>query len=347
MKPQGILSTVTLLALNLASCTAGLWGSSSSSNGAAAANEATPEAPPFKHDYKMSFKKPFYYNGTVPFWKTGGAVIQADDFIRLAPSVPNTKGWIWSDNTNPYESWEVEVAFKVTGNQMHGGRGLAFWYTKDKMIDGPIFGARDQWDGLSIWLDSANPKTHTPTTMVLLNDGTRAFATNTDPTKYMLGSCSMNYRNTVIPSYLKVAYKDGTLTVALDTNGQGSDYRVCVQRSGIKLPSGYYFGLSVIPKSDIYDHDVISWETKQLNPPAKAQKYKRPLEDEKIRQGEEFRELSDAQKKGAIYDTQRRALENLQMVQLQIEALGAPPLQDILEGKVEKRTGGSGVQTTM
>lgn len=71
--------------------------------------------------------------------------------------MPNTKGFIWSEIPNPYEAWEVEVAFKVTGNNMHGGRGLAFWYTKDREETGPVFGAKDQWDGLSVWLDSANP----------------------------------------------------------------------------------------------------------------------------------------------------------------------------------------------
>lgn len=84
-------------------------------------------------------------------------IFKADDFIRLSPSVPNTKGFIWSEIPNPYEAWEVEVAFKVTGNNMHGGRGLAFWYTKDREETGPVFGSKDQWDGLGVWLDSANP----------------------------------------------------------------------------------------------------------------------------------------------------------------------------------------------
>lgn len=84
-------------------------------------------------------------------------IFKSDDFIRLSPSVPNTKGFIWSEIPNPYEAWEVEIAFKVTGNNMHGGRGLAFWYTKDREESGPVFGSKDQWDGLSVWLDSANP----------------------------------------------------------------------------------------------------------------------------------------------------------------------------------------------
>lgn len=81
--------------------------------------------------------------------------------------------------------------------------------------------------------------------MVLLNDGTLAFAAGTDPTKHTLGTCSISYRNSENPAYLKVTYKDNTLTVAMDNGSGGKDYRTCVQKSGIKLPTGYYFGVSV------------------------------------------------------------------------------------------------------
>lgn len=85
-------------------------------------------------------------------------MITATDFIRLASSVPGSRGWLWSDQPNPHDEWMAHVAFRVTGSHMHGGRGLAFWYTKDPKPDGPIFGGGDQWDGLAIWLDSANPQ---------------------------------------------------------------------------------------------------------------------------------------------------------------------------------------------
>jgi hypothetical protein len=51
--------------------------------------------------------------------------------------------------------------------------------------------------------------------MVILNDGSLAFAAGTDPTKHMLGSCSMSYRNSQNPAYLKVSYKENTLTVSI------------------------------------------------------------------------------------------------------------------------------------
>lgn len=115
---------------------------------------------------------------------------------------------------------------------MHGGRGLAFWYTKDSKQSGPIFGSKDKWDGLSIWLDSANPvvremhlkdqkkkadtyQNHKASTMAILNDGTLSFASGVDPRKHALGTCSITYRNSPTPAYLKVTLKDNTLTVCV------------------------------------------------------------------------------------------------------------------------------------
>ena len=82
--------------------------------------------------------------------------------------------------------------------------------------------------------------------MALLNDGTLAFATRMDPEGYIIGSCQINYRNTGnVPAHLRVTYTAKTLTVMLDPMGDGKDYRTCIQKTGINLPSGYYFGFSV------------------------------------------------------------------------------------------------------
>ncbi|KAI8973534.1 legume-like lectin family-domain-containing protein [Mycotypha africana] len=360
MKIRGILFVSSLL---LQSTMAGLWGSSSN-NGKKkkvmdpiTAEKNLPSAPTSKYDYKLSFKKNYYYNGSIPFWTAGGDIFQSEDFIRLSPSVPNTKGWIWSEIPNPYEEWEVDVAFRVTGNHMQGGRGLALWYTQDKEQPGPIYGSKDKWDGLSVWLDSNNPVTHKPSTVVILNDGTLEFASKNalDPRKYMLGACSISFRNTENPVYLKVSLRETTLTVSMDNGSGAKDYRICVQKSGIKLPTGYYFGVSALSINPADDHDIISFETRQLNPPKKLEHPKRPLEDEKKKRGEEFTGIDEEQRKkieeaefqmrklretaensAAIYDTQQRAIEHIQLVQLQIEALGAPSPDDAITGNYQK-----------
>ncbi|KAG0748297.1 hypothetical protein G6F62_001109 [Rhizopus arrhizus] len=371
MKTYSILVVTSLL---LKTCSAGIWSSDTNQVDPVEAEKDLPESPTSKYDYKLSFKKPYYYNDSVPFWSTGGDVLKGEEFIRLSPSIPNTSGWIWSEIKNPYEEWETEVSFRVTGTHLHGGRGLAFWYTKDREQSGPIFGSTDKWDGLSIWLDSANPVNHKASTMALLNDGTLSFTSGLDPRKYALGTCSITYRNSPNPTFLKVVMKDHLLSVYLDNNGGGKDYRMCLQKSGIKLPVGYYFGVSANSHTPADDHDILSFETRQLNPPQKLAHPKRPLEEEKKKKGEEFSGIDEEQQEkikeaeyqmrrlrdrggnmdeetavtmSAIYDTQSRTLENLQLLQLQVEALGAPSPEKIITGDydVVKLASGDNAET--
>lgn len=50
--------------------------------------------------------------------------------------------------------------------------------------------------------------------MALLNDGTLSFASGTDPRKRALGACSITYRNSPNPTFIKVVIKDHTLSVS-------------------------------------------------------------------------------------------------------------------------------------
>lgn len=79
------------------------------------------------------------------------------DFIRLAPSVPGLRGAVWRTTPNGYKDWEVEFSFKAHGQSYLGGKGLAFWYTKERAVEGPIFGNKDQWDGLGVFMDTSDP----------------------------------------------------------------------------------------------------------------------------------------------------------------------------------------------
>ncbi|KAI9284404.1 legume-like lectin family-domain-containing protein [Umbelopsis sp. AD052] len=294
-----------------------------------------PQAAPFKLDYKLSFKKPYYYNSTVPFWQTSGDVIKAEDFIRLAPSVPGSKGQIWSTIPNSHAEWEVNMQLRISGQHVGGGRGMAFWYAAEPNQDGPIFGSKDKWNGLGIWFDSYNPKTKSPMTMALVNDGTKQFASKVDPTQHMLGSCFQNYRNTYEPLYVKVTYRNKTLSVLMDRENRGSSYRHCFRKQDVELPTGYFFGLSASSQNPADDHDVITLETWELNPPAKLSHLNRPMEAEKVKKGQKFEGLDDVQKQGAVLDQQHRLVEELKMVQLQLQTLGAPGAEDIASGNIE------------
>ncbi|KAJ2956157.1 hypothetical protein NQZ79_g7940 [Umbelopsis isabellina] len=333
------------------------WGSSRDSS----SKLENQQTPPFKFDYKLSFKRPFYYNNSIPHWQESGDVLKAKDLIRLAPSVPGSKGQIWSSIPNPHKNWEVIMQLKISGQHIGGGRGMAFWYTNDPNKDGPIYGSKDNWRGLGVWLDSATPQTHSPMTIALMNDGTKNFAEKNDPRKHMLGSCNINYRNTQEPVFVKITYKENTLSVMMDPKNRGASYQSCLREQNVQLPTGYYFGLSAASQNPADDHDVIAFETFELNPAAKTSHPDRPMEQEKKRQGQAFTGLTEEQKKkiedvqyqikyleelanketvtnenfnslGAVMDQQLRLTEMVELIQLQLEAMGAPTKEQIVAG---------------
>uniref|UniRef100_A0A4W3GLD2 L-type lectin-like domain-containing protein n=1 Tax=Callorhinchus milii TaxID=7868 RepID=A0A4W3GLD2_CALMI len=54
------------------------------------------------------------------------------------------------------KDWELHVQFKVHGlgkKNLHGD-GFAVWYTKDRLITGTVFGSRDNFHGLGLFIDT-------------------------------------------------------------------------------------------------------------------------------------------------------------------------------------------------
>jgi hypothetical protein len=70
-----VFSILVVSSYLLQTCSAGIWGSGSNKVDPIKAEENLPQAPISKYDYKLSFKKNFYYNDTVPFWTTSGGKV--------------------------------------------------------------------------------------------------------------------------------------------------------------------------------------------------------------------------------------------------------------------------------
>ncbi|KAG5458288.1 MAG: legume-like lectin family-domain-containing protein [Olpidium bornovanus] len=330
------LAAGTLLALlALAS------GSSAFSSGTA---DGGSEKRPFRrHDYRLTFKQPYYFNNTIiPFWETFGSMyvevgaapdsgaegggkgreeqaeggrrhpkslsvrartppllrlcradtIPSEEYIRLTPSVPGLKGSIWSTyaccptferrcrrvgvdrqrltqcafsrQPNKHPEWEVEFSVAVFGRGAAGGEGLAFWYTKDRAQDGPVFGSKDKWDGLGIIFDTydenasvsrqkfaltavVNPLnvqiSHLPCGHTSASPkAEQPFSLRRDQRR----NCFRDYRNLHAPLWVRVSYHDKRLAVDIDIDKKGKSYVLCFEGHDISLPTGYYFGLSAL-----------------------------------------------------------------------------------------------------
>ena len=52
--------------------------------------------------------------------------------------------------------WEVQIQFHVHGHGKDNlfGDGFVFWYAKDRNQLGPVFGSKDFFHGLGIFLDT-------------------------------------------------------------------------------------------------------------------------------------------------------------------------------------------------
>ncbi|KAG5461982.1 MAG: legume-like lectin family-domain-containing protein, partial [Olpidium bornovanus] len=191
----------------------------------------TQQRPHRRHDYRLTFKQPYYFNNSIPFFETFGNAIPSEEYIRLAASVPGLKGSIWAKDPNKHPEWEVEFSFRASGRGTAGGEGLAFWYTKDRGQEGPIFGSKDKWDGVGIFFDTYDEKAkrNSPLVYSVINDGNKELAKSSNADQLKLGSCWRDYRNPVGPVWVRVSYYGKRLAVDIDTVKKGKAYIPCFE----------------------------------------------------------------------------------------------------------------------
>ena len=49
----------------------------------------------------------------------------------------------------------MHVQFKIHGSgKTLAADGMAFWYTRTKMVPGSVFGSKDEFEGLGVFLDT-------------------------------------------------------------------------------------------------------------------------------------------------------------------------------------------------
>ena len=92
-----------------------------------------------------------------------------------------------------FRNWEVVVEFKIDGHRKDlFGDGMAFWYVKNPLRPGNVFGHEDQFDGLGIFFDTyanqngAHNHAH-PYISAMVNNGTLRYDHDTDGSHYQVG----------------------------------------------------------------------------------------------------------------------------------------------------------------
>ena len=136
-------------------------------------------------------------------------------------------------------AWEVHIQFQIHGRGKDlFGDGFAFWYSKEKMVPGPVFGSKDLFSGLAVIIDTYSnhngPHNHghpyisamvsyIPVYLTLkhngndpliskVNNGTLSYDHDKDGTHTQIAGCSASVRNTAEDTYLSIRYENDILT---------------------------------------------------------------------------------------------------------------------------------------
>nr|XP_054498708.1 vesicular integral-membrane protein VIP36 isoform X2 [Agelaius phoeniceus] len=105
-----------------------------------------------------SLMKPYQGAGSaaMPLWDFTGSTMVTSQYVRLTPDERSREGSIWNRVPCFLKDWELHVHFKIHGagkKNLHGD-GLALWYTQERLTPGPVFGSKDNFHGLAIFLDT-------------------------------------------------------------------------------------------------------------------------------------------------------------------------------------------------
>jgi mannose-binding lectin 2 len=176
--------------------------------------------------------------------------------------MPSEMGWLWSRFGLTSNNFVVEVEFKISGDPSHlYGDGLAMWLTSERAEPGPVFGNKDQFTGLGIFLDTYSNGHHPysfPRIVGVLGDGKTKYDYSNDGDEQAIGACSANFRRTNVATKLKVTYiRDGFLDVKIQYKAW-DDWMDCFHVEKVVLPKVPFLGFSAMT-GDVSDaHDIIS-----------------------------------------------------------------------------------------
>ncbi|KAL6445477.1 hypothetical protein ACFW04_000807 [Cataglyphis niger] len=217
--------------------------------------------------------KPYQGTGmTIPYWDFMGSTMVTNNYIRITPDLQSKQGALWNSIPCHVRNWELQVEFKVHGKGKDlFGDGFAIWYTKERMKPGPVFGNQDYFQGLAVILDTysnhngAHSHQH-PYISAMINNGSLHYDHDRDGTHTQLAGCEAKFRNVEHPTYIAIRYEKDTLTVSTDiANKLG--WKQCFQVNEVKLPTGYYIGISATTGDLSDNHDILSIRLFELDQP--------------------------------------------------------------------------------
>uniref|UniRef100_A0A8C3W787 Lectin, mannose binding 1 like n=1 Tax=Catagonus wagneri TaxID=51154 RepID=A0A8C3W787_9CETA len=243
--------------------------------------------PQRRFEYKLSFKGPRLAlpGAGIPFWSHHGDAIPGLEEVRLAPSMRNRSGAVWSRTPVLFSAWEVEMQMRVTGLGRLGAQGMAVWYTRNRGQVSADLGALAVGDGIGILFDSTAEDTqNSPAIRVLAGNEHSPYELLGDGANRVLGSCHQDFRNRPNPFRARITYWGQRLRVSLNSGLTPRDPdEVCVDVGPLLLAPGGFFGVLAATSTLADDHDVLSFLTFSLSEPGPEPPLQPFLEMEQLR----------------------------------------------------------------
>ncbi|KAL0122435.1 hypothetical protein PUN28_007274 [Cardiocondyla obscurior] len=220
-----------------------------------------------------SLIRPYQGTGmTIPNWDFMGSTIVTNNYIRLTPDLQSKQGALWNSVPCYIRNWELQIQFKVHGKGKDlFGDGFAIWYAKERMNSGQVFGNQDYFKGLAVILDtySNHNGQHNhqhPYISAMVNNGSLHYDHDRDGTHTQLAGCEAKFRNVEHDTHIAIRYERDMLTVSTDFVNKAS-WKECFKVLDVKLPTGYYIGISATTGDLSDNHDILSIRLFELDLP--------------------------------------------------------------------------------
>jgi len=226
----------------------------------------------------LSFNPPFNEidsggSRMVPNWKSSGATLVSNNFVRLTPDRQSKKGALWSRKPLGVNSFSAIMKFRISGQaKTFFGDGIAVWITHHSYYtEGDLHGSLEKFVGIGIIFDTfkntESLAAHRDVT-ILINDGEKTWEMMTEDVQ----GCNMNVRyhneradfSALDASRAQFIVSDTSLKVMVDAKNTG-EWMQCATLDKLGLPPGWikdaYIGITASTGQLADNHDVIALET--------------------------------------------------------------------------------------
>ncbi|KAI9815548.1 MAG: hypothetical protein M1827_002682 [Pycnora praestabilis] len=163
---------------------------------------------------------------------------------------------------------QIEFEFKIHGKGSLHADGMAMWLTKQRGLQGPVFGSADRFEGLGIFFDTYKnnrPGVVFPYVMAMVGDGQTPYDHQNDGKANELAGCSARgLRGATVPTKARLTYyQDRNLRLDLQYKNE-DDWIKCFEVDKVSIPSVTYLGFSAETGELSDNHDIVKVDTRNL-----------------------------------------------------------------------------------